>query len=143
MRGPVEALMAQRSAPRAAIATRALVAVPLVVSAYLHVDLARGPLTVDGGITLAGLFILQAIGSVLVALWALARGDFPALAVAGLVGLGSLGALLLGTYVRIPAVGPLPVVYDPSWYVEKALTAAASAVTAVAAPLALVGLRRR
>lgn len=129
-------------ATRMSPALRALIAMALGVSAYLHVDLAQGPLTTDGGITLAGLFIAQAVVAALAALWVLVRGDRLAVAAAGLVALSSLAALVLSVYVKVPSIGPLPVMYEPIWYAEKVTAAVAAAVAAVAAVVALARLPR-
>lgn len=124
---------------RAGIAVRALVAVPLAVSAYLHYDLAAGPLAGDGKITLAGLFIAQAVVATIVLLWLLVRGERVALIAGALVGLGSLAALVLSTYVEIPAIGPMPAIYEPIWYAEKVVAAAAAGFGGL---MALMGLAR-
>ena len=61
----------------------------------------------------------------------------------GAVALGSLAALVLSVYVRIPAVGPFPELYEPIWYADKYLAAAAAAVAGVVALVAALSLRRR
>ncbi len=40
-------------------------------------------------------------------------------------------------YVDLPAIGPLPAMYEPLWFPEKAVSAAAEALAAVLAALAL------
>lgn len=110
----------------ATMAVRLLVAVPLAISGYLHYDLASGDLFSDGKVTLAGLFVGQAVVAVLVALWLLVRGDRLSLLAAAAVGLGSLAALLLSTWVKVPSIGPLPAVYDPIWYTQKVIAAVAA-----------------
>lgn len=125
---------------QSAVVLRLLVAAALAVSAYLHASLAQGPLAGGGQITLAGLFVGQAVVAGLTALWVLVRGSRTPLLLAALVGLGSLAAPVLSVYVQVPAVGPFPVLYEPVWYGEKVLAACAAALAAVAA---LVALRRR
>lgn len=125
---------------RSSVALRLLVAGALGVSAYLHATLASGPLGGGGQITLAGLFVGQAVVAGLTALWVLVRAGRTPLLLAALVGLGSLAALVLSVYVQVPAVGPFPTLYEPVWYGEKVLAACAAALAAVAA---LVALRRR
>lgn len=117
-------------------------AVPLAVSGYVHYDLAQGPLAGDGGVTLAGLFVGQAVVAVLVSGWVLLRGDAWSVLVAGAVGLGSLAALVLSTYVSVPAVGPLPAMYEPLWYGRKVAAAVAAALAAAFAAFALLRTRR-
>lgn len=45
------------------------------------------------------------------------------LVAAALVGLASLAALVGSVYVRIPSIGPLPGLYEPSWYLTKVAAA--------------------
>lgn len=54
------------------------------------------------------------------------------------VGLSAVVAVVLYRYVDIPAVGPLPAMYEPVWFFEKSLSALAEAVAAAAALVALV-----
>ncbi|MDP9406985.1 MAG: hypothetical protein M3P95_03605 [Actinomycetota bacterium] len=123
---------------RSALVLRVLAAAALGVSAYLHIVLAQGPLVSGGQVTLAGLFLAQAVVAGLVALWVLVRpgglGWLAALAVGG----ASLAALVLSVYVRIPAVGPFPVLYEPQWYGDKVAAAVAAAVATVVAGVALL-----
>jgi hypothetical protein len=44
-------------------------------------------------------------------------------------------------YVDLPAVGPLPSMYEPLWFFEKSLSAAAEAVAALAS-LSLLPMSR-
>lgn len=125
------------------LALRGVATLALVVSAYIHIDLASGPLVADGQVTLAGLFIGQAIAAAVAALWVLARGSRLAWLVTGGVGLASLTALVVSVYVLVPSIGPLPAVYEPFWYTEKVLAAASAAVAAVAALAALLLHRHR
>jgi hypothetical protein len=120
---------------------RWLAAVALAVSAYLHWDLARSPYYADGQITLSGLFLAQAVVAALVAVWVALRGETLALLAALAVAAGSLVALVLSVYVRVPSIGPFPVLYEPLWYGEKVAAAVAAAVASVAA-LAALALRR-
>ncbi len=127
---------------RAAPVLRLLVAVPLGVSAYLHFDIAQEPLASGGRLTLAGLFIAQAVIATLVGLWVLALGDRVAVAAGGVVALGSLVALVASVYVRIPAIGPFPVLYEPLWYGEKVVAAVAAAIATAAAFFTLARMRK-
>lgn len=130
-----------RAAPPARNARGRVAASPaaaaLLVSAWVHVDLAEPPWYADGQVTLAALFLAQAVVAALVALWLLVRPGRAALAAAALVGLGSLAALVASVYVRVPSLGPLPVLYEPFWYAAKVTAAVAAAVAAAAALLAL------
>ena len=125
-----------------ALVLRVLGAAALAVSAYLHVHLATGPKITDGEITLAGLFLAQAVVATLVAVWVLVLGDRLAWLAAAVVGVASLGALVLSVYVEIPSIGPFPTLYEPVWYADKVVAAVSAAVAAVVALLALA-LRSR
>jgi hypothetical protein len=129
--------------PLRSTALRAVAAAGLAVSAYLHADLAEGPLAGDGQITLAGLFIAQAVVAIVVAVAVLARPSRLVWLAVAVVGLGSLAALVLSVYVQVPAVGPFPTLYEPLWYGEKVAAAVAAAVAGVTALVALGGDRRR
>lgn len=122
---------------RTALLLRLLVTCAFSVSAYVHLDLARGPWTADGEVTLAGLFVADAVTAVATAVWVLVRPTRTAWAVALLVGLASLIALLLSTHVRLPGPGPLPVLYEPIWYPEKAVAAVAAGTAALGAAVGL------
>ena len=121
---------------------RWLAAIALAVSAYLHWDLASSPYYADGQITLAGLFVAQAVVAALVAIWVAVRAETLAVLAALAVAAGSLVALVLSVYVKIPSIGPLPVLYEPVWYADKVAAAVAAAV-ATAAALAALAVRRR
>lgn len=75
--------------------------------------------------------------------WVLARADLLSWLAFVAVALGSLAALVLSTYVRIPSVGPFPVLYEPVWYADTYLAAVAAAVASVVALVAVLRLRRR
>lgn len=130
-----------RFAPPARGARRRVVVAPaaaaLLVSAWVHVDLAAPPWAVDGQLTLASLFLAQALVAAAVAAWALVRPSRLALGAAVLVGLGSLAALVVPVYVRVPSIGPLPALYEPLWYGAKVTAAAAAGAAAATALLAL------
>ena len=128
---------------RSGVVLRVLGTAALAVSAYVHVDIARGlPLFADGQITLMGLFIGQAVVAALVALWVLVRGDRLAWLAVAAVGLGSFAALVLSVYVQIPSIGPFPIIYEPLWYTDKVVAAVAAAAAALVAAVALAGLTR-
>lgn len=116
---------------------RLLTAVALAVSAYVHVDLSSSPYWAGGRLTLGALFLGQAVVAGVVALGVLLRPSRAAYAVAALVAAASLLALVLSTYVRLPQVGPFPVLYEPVWYADKVVAAVAAGV---ALPAALAGM---
>jgi hypothetical protein len=55
----------------------------------------------------------------------LRRRDRLPLVAALAVGLASTAAVVLSVYVRVPALGPLPELYEPVWYRDKAVSAIA------------------
>jgi hypothetical protein len=66
-------------------------------------------------------------------LYVLLRGSPPAFAAAFLVALSAFGAVLLYRYVNVPAFGQFPAMYEPVWFFEKSLSAAAEAAGAILA----------
>ncbi|WP_298459865.1 hypothetical protein [uncultured Cellulomonas sp.] len=124
---------------------RVLGAITLGFSGYLHLRIAldRPPLFGDGEVTLSGLFVAQAVAAAVVVVWVLVRGDVLAWLAFAAVAAGSLVALLLSVVVRIPSIGPLPVIYEPLWYTDKYLAAISAGLAVVVALVALALLRRR
>ncbi len=135
---------ATRHSTRTGMALRVIGALALGCSGYLHLRIAleRTPLVADGQVTLSGLFVAQAVAAAVVVLWVLLRGDLLAWLAFGAVALGSLVALVLSVYVEIPSIGPFPLIYEPQWYTDKYLAAAAAAVASVTALVAVVTLVR-
>ncbi len=125
------------------LALRAIVALGLLVNAYIHVDLAsQYDAVTSGTISQGGLFRIEAGAGLLAALLVLAlrrrASDLFALAVAA----GGIFAVLLYRYVEIGPIGPLPSMYEPIWYAEKTLSLVAQAFAAAAAFTVLVlGMR--
>jgi len=130
---------------RTGMLLRVLGALALGYSGWLHLRIAleRPPLFADGQVTLSGLFIAQAVAAAIVVLWVLVRGDLLAWLAFGAVSLGSLVALVMSVYVQIPSIGPFPVIYEPVWYADKYLAAAAAALASVIALVAVLSLLRR
>lgn len=116
------------------ILLRLLVAAALVVDAVVHFDLASGyQLGAPGGIGEGNLFRIEAVAAVLVGLYVLVRGSRPAYAAAVVIAGSAFLAVLLYRYVDIPAIGPLPSMYEPVWFFEKSLSAVAEGLGAVLA----------
>ena len=123
------------------ILLRLLVAAALVIDAVVHFDLASGyQLGASGGIGEGNLFRIEAVAAVLVGLYVLVRGSRPAYAAAVVVAGSAFIAVLLYRYVDIPALGPIPAMYEPVWFFEKSLSAVAEGLGAV---LAGVGYLRQ
>lgn len=116
---------------------RGVAVAALAVVAVVHLRLAPGYSLVGKQVTQGDLFRAQALVCVLVALVLLLRARRPVWAAAAVVALTSLVAVVLTTYVAVPAIGPFPRVFEPIWYGEKLLAAVAAAVGLAAA---LVGL---
>ncbi len=123
------------------ILLRLLIAAALGIDAVVHLDLASGyQLGAPGGIGEGNLFRIEAAVAILVGLYVLIRGNRPAYAAAVVVAGSAFIAVLLYRYVDIPAIGPLPSMYEPVWFFEKTLSAAAEGLGAV---LAAVGYVRQ
>jgi hypothetical protein len=120
-----------------AAAVRLVTAAALAVSAYVHVDLSSSPYFAGGQLTLGALFLGQAVVAAVVALWVAVRPSRAAYAAAAVVAAASFLALVLSTYVQLPAVGPFPVLYEPFWYADKVVAAVAAAVALLAAAVGL------
>lgn len=118
-----------------------LTALALLVSAYVHSDLADPPWSDDGQVTLAGLFLAQAVVSAAIGLWLLVRPGRLVLLAAGALALASLVGVLASYFVKIPSLGPLPAVYEPFWYAEKVVVLVATGLATACAALALARQR--
>jgi hypothetical protein len=121
-------------------ALRLVVAAGLVIDAGVHLRLAPGyQLAAPGGIGQGNLFRIEAVVALAVGALVLVRGDRASYLLAAIVGLSALSAVVVTRYVQVPAMGPLPAMYEPVWFFQKSLSAAAEAV---AGCLAVVGLVR-
>lgn len=121
-----------------------VVALSLVVDAVVHLRLAGGyQQSAPGGIGAGNMFRIEAAVAVLAAAWVLRRGNRFALIAAFLVGFSAAVAVVLYRYVDVPALGPIPAMYEPVWFFEKSLSAVFEAVAALAALAALGFASRR
>lgn len=124
--------------PRATHRLLALVtAAGLGVDAYVHWHLAPNFDTLTGKasphISQGELFRLEAALALIAMLAVLLTHHRFAAMVAFLIAAGGLGALLLYGYVDVGGFGPVPDMYDPTWYPEKIISAVAAATAAVGA----------
>jgi len=122
-----------------AFVLRALVAVGLLVDAYIHFDLAEQYDAIKTDTLSQGaLFRIEAAAALLAAglVVALRRraSDLFALSVAA----GGVVAVLLYRYVDVGAIGPIPSMYEPLWYTDKTISLIAQLVAVVAAAAAMV-----
>ncbi|OLP72958.1 hypothetical protein BJM39_16795 [Salmonella enterica subsp. enterica serovar Javiana] len=125
------------------MALRAVIVAALVVDAVVHFRLAGGyQQSAPTGIGAGNLFRIEAAAALLVAGWVAMRWTRASLLAAFAVGLSAVVAVVLYRYVNIPAVGPLPAMYEPVWFTEKSLSAVAEAVAAAGAGLGLLQQRR-
>ncbi|MBA2695743.1 MAG: hypothetical protein ACR2FV_07035 [Ornithinimicrobium sp.] len=117
---------------------RLAVAAALTIDAVVHLRLASNyQLAAPGGIGGGNLFRVQAVAAILIGIYLLVRPSRLAYAVAALVLLSAFFAVLLYRYVEVPSIGPIPSMYEPIWYAEKAVSAVAEGFGAL---LAIVGV---
>ena len=118
---------------------RLLVAAALVVDAVVHLRLASNyQLAFPDGIGGGTLFRVEAAVAILAAAYVLIRGSRASYALAFGVAASAFVAVVLSRYVELPAVGPIPSMYEPLWFFEKSLSAVAEGAGAV---LAAIGIR--
>ncbi len=123
----------------AELAVRLALVAMLAVDAVVHFRLAGAmDIAAPGGIGGGTLFRLQATAAVVAAVFLLVRGSRLGYAVAGLVALSAFGAVLLYSVVNVPAIGPIPSMYDPTWYAEKTVSAIAEGLGVVLAATGFV-----
>lgn len=134
-----------RPRPGLDVLLRAAGAAALGYSGYLHLRIAldRPPLAAAGQLSLSGLFVAQAAAVAVVVVWVLVRGNVLSWLAFGAVAVGSAAALVLSVYVRIPAVGPFPQLYEPVWYLDKYMAGIAAVIAGVVALLGVVRARHR
>ena len=118
----------------------------LAVDAYVHWHLAAqfDSLVGTGSpqISQGQLFRVEAVIALVAMVLLLATRHRLAALFAFLVAAGGVSVVLLYGYVDVGSLGPLPDMYDPSWYAEKTVSALAEGVAAVGA-LALFLLPER
>jgi plastocyanin len=128
----------------ASLVPRLLVAAGLAVDAYVHADLAPAYDGIRASISQGDLFRIEAGLAAAAALIVLVVGRRTGFGLAFAVAASALGPLLLYRYVDVGRLGPLPNMYEPSWFAEKTIAAVAEAAAAAAALTGLLyGLRRR
>jgi len=115
---------------------RLATAAALIIDAVIHLQLASDyQLAAPGGIGQGNLFRLEAVLALATAGYLILRGSRAAFAAAAVVAASALAAVLLYRYVDVPAIGPIPSMYEPLWFTKKTITAlaeAAGTLTAVA-----------
>ncbi|HEX6446947.1 MAG TPA: hypothetical protein VF053_17770 [Streptosporangiales bacterium] len=126
------------TAAPAQLVLRIVTCVGLVADAGVHLHLARSYDVVAGGIGQGNLFRIESVVSLIVAVLILVVRRWWMDAIAFLVAGSALLAVLASTYVHIGAVGPIPDMYEPIWYLEKVLVTTAEAMATVSALVAAV-----
>ena len=127
-------MKADRPSPWVGRALRAAIAAGLGVDAVIHLQLAaQYQLAAPGGLGQGTLFRIQATAALLAAGWVLLRGSRLAVLSAAAIAASALVAVLLYRYVDVPALGPLPSMYEPLWFPQKTATTVAEAVAVLAA----------
>lgn len=122
-----------------ALLLRLVTVAGLVIDAVIHLQLAPVyQLAAPGGIGQGNLFRVEAVLALVTALFLLVRPSRTTHAAAFAVAAGGLAAVLLYRYVDIPAVGPIPAMYEPLWFVKKTVTAVAEAVATIGALMGLL-----
>ena len=119
------------------IALILIVVAGLAVDAYTHLHLASDYDPVKTSTLSQGdLFRAESVVAILVALLLIVHPRRWTAAIAALVAGSALAAVLVYRYVNIGQIGPIPSMYEASWYTEKTI----SAIAEGAAFLAAIGL---
>jgi len=117
-----------------------ITAVGLLIDAYVHFHLAPAYSGVRSSVLSQGdLFRAEATVAVIAAATLLFRPRRYTAALAFVVAAAGTAAVVVYTYVNLGGFGPVPNMYDPSWYTEKTLSAVAEGMAAIAS-LALFGV---
>lgn len=126
---------------------RLVTAAGLAVDAYVHWNLAAqfDPVVGSGSVQVSQgqLFRVEALLALAAAVLVLLVRRRWAVLVAFVVALAGVVAVLLYRYVDVGALGPLPDMFDPTWYPEKTLSLVAEAIAAAAAGTLLLAVRPR
>ncbi len=110
-----------------------MVAAGFGYDAYAHLDL---PANFDANRALISqgmLFRAEAVAAIFAALLVLFIRHRVVALFAVIIAGSALGAVLLYRYVDLGTLGPLPDMYEPSWYPEKTYSAIAEAAAILAA----------
>ena len=115
-----------------------IVVAGLAIDAYVHFDLAKAYSPVKTSTLSQGdLFRAQSVVAILSALMLIVRPRRWSAAIAAVVAGSALAAVLVYRYVDIGRIGPIPSMYEASWYTEKTISAIAEAAAFLAAVVLL------
>ena len=116
-----------------ALALTVVAVLGLAYDVKAHLHLAPVYDAVGTSITQGALFRLEAAVALVVGLALLVVDDRRVWLLAALVGLAGVAAVVLYRYVDVPALGPVPSMYEPVWFPEKTHSAIAEGLVVVAA----------
>lgn len=118
-----------------------IAAAGLLIDAFVHFHLAGSYSAVKTKyLTEGDLFRAEATAALIVAIGLLVRPRRYTAAAAFLVATAGTIAVVFTRYVNVGGFGPIPNMYDPSWYFEKTLSAVAEGIAAIAALVLFVVL---
>lgn len=129
--------------PAGEVIARLVAAAGLAYDAYAHLDLAANFDANRAVVSQGLLFRVEAVFAILAAILVLLTRRWAGATVALLVAGSAFGAVLLYRYVDLGTLGPLPDMYEPTWYAEKTYSAVAEAAAILAAGALLVTHARR
>ena len=127
------ARLAGRRRQAGLLVVQMLIAAGLVIDAYIHAGLAPAYDGIRATVSQGDLFRIEAGAAAGAALLVLVTGRRAGFGVALAVAASGAGALLLYRYVDVGRLGPVPDMYEPSWFPEKTSAAVAEAAAAVLA----------
>jgi hypothetical protein len=132
---PLLTALSGRIHPRSAgeFGARLVGAAGLIYDAYAHLDLAASVDANTAAVSQGLLFRVEAILASVAALLVLISRRRSILVLVALVAASALGAVLLYRYLDVGNLGPLPNMYEPVWYPEKAYSAIAEGGALLAA----------
>ena len=126
------------------IALIVIVVAGLAVDAYVHLDLARSyDPAKTSTLSQGDLFRAESVVAILAALLLLVRPRRWSAAIAAIVAGSALAAVLVYRYADIGQIGPIPSMYEATWYTEKTISAIAEAAAFLAAVVLLLVPWRR
>lgn len=115
------------------LAIRCVAAAGLLIDAWIHADLAPHYDVVQADISEGTLFRLETAAAAGAAFFVLVWWRWYTAAFAFLVAVSAITALLLSTYTNPGEIGPLPNMYEPTWFAEKTTAFIVEVVAAIAA----------
>ena len=116
---------------RTSLILAVLAAVGLGYDAKVHLHLASTYDSIGTSITQGGLFRVEAVVAILLAVAVLLSDDWRVWIGVGMTGLAGVIAVVLYRYVDVGKIGPVPNMYEPAWFPEKTHSAYAEGGVAV------------